>query len=225
MSATDPPSQLGSIVATYRAAYAEHGDSPRSLLYRDGRRELRYDALTSGLPVDRRCSVLDFGCGLAHLRDYLASHPAPVDYTGADVVPEFVAAAAERHPADEFRLITTVDDLDGRWDHVIVSGTFNLRYEADERANFDYLATVLTALFARATVSMSCDFMTEHVDFRHAEAHHQSIGELTAFVTTRLTRRFRIDQSYLPYEFALTAYVDDERADAAALYRRPVPSR
>lgn len=195
--------------------------SAHSLLYRPGRQELRYAALTSSIDAEVPCTLLDFGCGLAHLRDHLYERGGNVTYTGVDVVPEFVVAAADRHPDDQFHLISSVDDLDGRWDHVVASGTFNLRYEPDDRANFAYLASVLTGLFERTEVALSCDFLSTHVDFRHDGAHHQPLGELTDFVTAELSRRFRIDQTYLPYEFALTVFSDDVRSDEdAGLYLR-----
>lgn len=226
MPTSDPPSNFDAIVERYRTAFDEHGMSTQSLLYRPGREELRYGALTADIAPDRRSTVLDFGCGLAHLRDHLAEHVGDVVYTGVDVVPEFIDAASSRLPDDTFQLITSVDDLDGRWDHVVASGTFNLRYEQDDDANFAYLTSMLTGLFERTDVTLSCDFLTSHVDFRHDGAHHQPIGQLTDFVATHLSRRFRIDHTYLPYEYALTVYADDERVpDDAALYQHPVRQR
>lgn len=59
----------------------------------------RYAVLESFIPRDT-LSVLDVGCGLGDFSGWL---PPEVQYLGVDIVPEYLALAAQRHPSRLFR--------------------------------------------------------------------------------------------------------------------------
>jgi hypothetical protein len=114
------------IIAAYRDSHRMHGESPAAVQWPKGRQDLRFRALTRQIDPAEPCSLLDFGCGLAHLKDYLDQHGFRVDYTGADIVPEFVDAVAARHPGARVMLLDDPAALTERYDHVVASGTFNI---------------------------------------------------------------------------------------------------
>ena len=60
-------------------------------------------------------SILDLGCGLAHLLDYINSRPemAHLRYTGLELSQKYLAAARKRHPGvDCSRRLREYDDVD-----------------------------------------------------------------------------------------------------------------
>jgi SAM-dependent methyltransferase len=198
---------LQHVVRLYEDAFREHGDSPRAVLWPRGRQELRFEALTKHIRLDGGFSVLDYGCGLAHLKPFLDRRYRNVNYTGADAVPAFVDACSKKCAAS-FVCAESPSDVPGRFDYVVSSGVFNILYEPDESAHRDRVFRMLGQLFEKAEICLAVDFMTDAVDFRQSQAYHQSPSDLLRFASENLSRRLVIDQSYLPYEYALTVWKD-----------------
>ena len=195
------------VIQEYQRAFAEHGDSPAAVLVPKGRQHLRYDALTSHIKQDG-FSALDYGCGLGHLKAFLDERFGEYSYHGADIVPEFVDEVRKKYPDAQVDLIHSHKDITERVDHVIISGAFNL--VGGESAD-SYLAKVkdaLTHLFKLCTMSLSVDFMTDQVDYMLPGAHHVNVEGMYQFVRDSLSRRLTINQSYMPYEFAIVAFKD-----------------
>lgn len=208
---------FSAIRAQYQAAWRVEGDSPRALFWLRGRQPLRFQALTAHF-LPGPLSVLDYGCGLAHLKPFLeARHPA-LRYEGADLVPEFIEACRRKHPEARFQLSDGDGEVEGVFDHVVLSGVFSLRYGADPAAHAARVKEILRRLFARCRVSLSVDFMTDRVDFQQPGAWHQNLDELLAFITAELSPRFTVDSSYLPYEYAVIIHKDTQIEDAHRAY-------
>jgi SAM-dependent methyltransferase len=196
------------VIEEYQRAFAEHGNSPAAVLVPKGRQHLRYDALTSHFKRDG-FSVLDYGCGLAHLKAYLDERFGEYHYRGADIVPEFVDEVRSKHPDAQVALIGSHEDLIEPVDHVVISGTFNLVGGESAEAYMARVQNALIHLFDLCRVSLSVDFMTDRVDFMQPGAHHVNVEAMYSFFGEKLSRRLRVDQSYMPYEFAIVAFKDN----------------
>ena len=61
----------------------------------------RFAVLTREIDVAGK-SLLDVGCGLGDLWDYLKDHHLGVDYTGVDILDEMVRVAERMHPDGRF---------------------------------------------------------------------------------------------------------------------------
>lgn len=204
MPKPDTPSNLPQ-TRLYQEAFARHGDSPMAVLWPRGRQPLRFEILTSHFQGDG-FSVLDYGCGLGHLRDELNKRFSSYRYIGADVVPEFVQAVKDKNPDAVVHLIRSHADLVDPVDHVVISGTFNI-VDGDSRPEYlSYVHSVLEHLFSLCRVSLSVNFMTDKVDFVQTGAHHVNVESMYCFVRDRLSPRLQLDQSYMPYEFTIIAY-------------------
>lgn len=149
--------------------------------------------------------MLDYGCGLAHLKPYLDGRFSRYQYRGADLVTEFVEAVSRKHPDARVQLIRSYREISDNVDHVIISGTFNI-VEGDNAAA--YLAQVqdtLIHLFGLCRISLAVNFMTDRVDYVQERAHHVNVEKIYQFFRDRLSPRLFIDQSYMPYEFTIIA--------------------
>jgi len=196
------------VVKLYEDAFEKYGDSQHAVLWPKGRQDVRFEALTRHIHPAERCSVLDYGCGLAHLKPFLDERYSHVAYSGADAVAPFVDACRRKHPDATFFHVQSPDEIPGDYDVVVSSGAFNILYVPDASAHRDIVFRILETLFAKARVYLSFNFMTDDVDYRQPGAHHQSVPELCAFVRSKLSRRLVLDQSYMPYEFTLTLWKD-----------------
>lgn len=192
----------------YERSFELHGDSPASLLCPKGNQHLRFRAIDEFVNKGRR-SVLDYGCGLGHLLEYLEHERRQVEYVGVDIVPAFVdACKAKFGDRGHFELIDPVESLPQRYDIVFASGVFNMRTGSEVAAK-EYVYGKLKVLFEATKDVLVCDFLSDFVDFKQDNALHFSIGEICSFCVARLSRRFVIRHDLRPYEFTLIAYKDD----------------
>jgi len=89
---------------------------------------LRFEVLAGHVNLEG-ATLLDVGCGLGDLLDYLKKRGDSVEYTGIDVLDEMVHAAKERFPGGRFLKVDIFDDkepFNECFDAVYASGTFNL---------------------------------------------------------------------------------------------------
>ena len=209
-----------SLIEQYQHAFATYGDTPAGVMWPRGRQALRFDALTRHFS-DEGFSVLDYGCGLAHLKEYLDQRFDRFEYYGADMVPEFVEAALAKYPEARMQLVSSHEDVSTHVDHVVISGTFNIIEGTDRCAYLDRVYSALTHLFSVAQVSLSVNFMTDRVDFVQPQALHMNLESVMDFMRRNLSPRLRVDESYMPYEFTLVVLKDSEIVRPDNIYRGP----
>jgi cyclopropane fatty-acyl-phospholipid synthase-like methyltransferase len=188
------------------------------VLWPSGRQNLRFEALTRHFAGDG-FSVLDYGCGLAHLKAYLDARFSRYEYHGADLVPEFVEAVSDKYPAAKLQLVRSHADVSTRVDHVVVSGAFNIIDGTDRVAYMEQVHDALAHLFSLARVSIAVNFMTDRVDFVQPQAMHVSVEGMMDFMRRHLSPRLRLDESYMPYEFTLVVLKDSEIVRPENIYR------
>jgi hypothetical protein len=207
-----------SLIEQYQRAFAEHGDTPAGVMWPRGRQTLRFDALTKHFSGEG-FSVLDYGCGLAHLKAYLDQRFSRYNYYGADLVPEFVSTVAAKYPDAKVQLVRSHVDVVMRVDHIVVSGAFNIIDGDDRAAYVERVQAALLHLFGLARVSLAVNFMTDRVDFTQPQAVHMNVEAMMDFMRQHLSPRLRVDESYMPYEFTLVVLKDSEIVRPDNIYR------
>ena len=208
------------IVAQYRKAFADNGRGQSAVLCPKGRQPIRYAAMLKGFALVNQ-SILDYGCGLAHLYEYLLQNAPQCSYRGVDIVPEFIDDNAKRFAGAQFSLIAGIDDVQQHADIVIASGVFNLRYVADPVQNQAFVYSQIARLFELSKLGVCVDFLSNYVDFQAPGAFHIAPGEVLRFVHENLSRRAIVDHAYLPYEYCVTVYKDDAIDRAQSIYGNP----
>ncbi|MGD1953387.1 MAG: class I SAM-dependent methyltransferase [Leptolyngbyaceae cyanobacterium] len=199
------------IKAMYEESFRLHGDSPASLLTPKGRSELRFRSINPFLG-GRKVRVLDYGCGLGYLYDYLGQTGHDVDYTGVDILPSFIQACRDKYSttAATFHLVEPEAKIDGEFDVVFSSGVFNLITHQDETLSKAYAFSRIQQLCELTNEVLICDFLSPFVDFKQDQAQHFEMDEVARFCSSQLTRRFVLRHDLLPYEFTLIAYRQED---------------
>lgn len=196
------------IIEMYSTAFEHFGDSDKSVLTPKGRQFTKYANL---FPVylPESFSLLDFGCGLGRLVEFMKTHlpGSKIEYTGADVVEKFINHNQRKFPEQSFKLIDSHNDLQKKWDIVFLSGVFNIKYFDDLNRNQQYIYEVINHLFNYCTKQvLIVDFMHDIVDFQQSTAFHQNMPVLVDYISTNLSKRFDLVSSYMPYEFGVRIY-------------------
>ena len=155
---------------------------------------------------DGQLSLCDFGCGLAHMQQYLIQNKIEkFSYTGLDIVPEMVAKANSL--GRNAKLISHDSVLNEQYDCIVASGVFNIKYFDCDRLNQKYIFERLSVLLASCKYYFACDFMRPDVDFVQAGAWHQSYDSLLSFIS-KFSRDSQLDMRPLPYEYTVRVYLN-----------------
>lgn len=198
-------SEPAALRAHYEHLHSLHGNAPEAVQYSDrASQEARFRILTDIGPL-KGTRVLDFGCGLAHLLDWLEAGGIHVDYTGVDIVPGFLAAAAGRYPNQRF---CHWEDIAGEsFDWAFVSGVFNNRVDD----NWAFLTRTVRDLLACTRRGVAFNAMSTWVDrqdpslwYVEPERAFAFLKSLTPFVTLR--NDYVVREVPVPFEFACYAY-------------------
>jgi ubiquinone/menaquinone biosynthesis C-methylase UbiE len=195
-------------IKRYIKRYKRYGYSPLSLGWgKGGRQDLRFRVLSEvGILYDS--SVLDVGCGFGDLFNYLKKQGWRGDYVGLDIVDDLLTEARKQFPEIEVRNIDILTNkFDNQFDYVVSSGIFNARlYEED---NYDYIFRMLKKMFEISKIGVAVDFMSSYVDFKHTTAFHAE-PEVVFSLMRKLSKRIILRHDYMPYEFAVYIYKNDE---------------
>lgn len=206
-------SPFDAVKAMYAREFGVHGDSSAALLTPKGRQDLRFRAVDEFVrrPGTR---VLDYGCGLGYLYAHLSARGFSPDYTGVDILPEFVAACRKKFPDPRARFEVVSPSappaVGNDYDVVFLSGVFNIKLNGDEAVSRAYTFARLRELFALTRGVLICDFLSPFVDFRQPDSMHFPVEEVAAFCVRDLSRRFVLRHDLLPYEYTLIVQRDGD---------------
>lgn len=119
--------------AFYRAAVRAHGHGPQAVGWSTAcAQRSRFRIIDEALDL-HGARLLDVGCGLGAMYEYLREHGRAVEYVGIDPVPEMIARARERLPDAEFHELSLEQAREdariefGSFDFVVASGIFSRR--------------------------------------------------------------------------------------------------
>ena len=160
----------------------------------------RYANLTNIEPIARGSSVLDVGCGLGYLCDYMREAGWHGAYTGVDINPDMIAAAKERLPGEEFICADILTDgFHQQADYVFCGGTVQIRPRfTDPKA---YLHEMIRKMFSLAEKGLAFDVFSTRVDYMDDEDKlYTDPVDLLRFCYG-LTPRIMLRNDCRPYEF------------------------
>ena len=205
-------SSYNEIINLYKKEYKKNGDSVKSLLTPKGRNSLRYSVVLDYLIANQEIKLLDYGCGLGYLYDFLRKRKIEIDYTGVDIVDDFISACQEKFPEkkNSFHIIKPNQKIVGNYDIIFASGVFNLKSTIDKKTSLKKAYDRINELFELTNNLLICDFPTEYVDFVQSNAQHFNLRDLINFCVTKLSRRFVVRHDILPYEYTLILWKNSE---------------
>lgn len=198
------------LISHYKTLLETHGDSPKALQWRDAETQLkRFEILCEiANPIN---SVLDVGCGLAHLYHHLKSTGFTGRYRGVEIVPEFVELAASNLKDEKnasVDLTNGLAPLPEGMDYVLLSGAFNnLQHD-----NKGFMQTMLRQMFNAAQKGISFNAMSTYVDFHNDTLYYADPMDVFKFCKQELgghpvlRHDYSLSENGYPYEFTMYVY-------------------
>ena len=187
-------------IAKYGATFASLNSG--SLEKQKIRHQVHASALLGSDP-----SVLDIGCGLGDFYQSLKEDGRNCQYTGYDIVPEYVAECRKRYPEANFQVRDIFrEDIDGAYETIVMSQLLNNRYQKSD--NLQVMKTALSLAFRHTRISVSVDMMSTYVDFQNPDLFYYSPEEIFRFAKS-ITRRVVLRHDYRPFEFCIQLFHED----------------
>jgi SAM-dependent methyltransferase len=191
----------------------KYGDNFRGVGYTKSPQEAadRY-ALMLGVVRERETpvSILDLGCGLGHLLDFIEAHADyhHLRYVGLDISARYLAAARARHPQHEFVLMDVLDDDEGlpTFDYVVLNGVFNYRGPIERGEMMRYWQQLTTTAYRHCRCGIAFNVMSTIVDWERDDLFHLPFDVMAGFVGKHLSRYFLIRHDYEAYEYTTYVY-------------------
>lgn len=138
----------------------------------------------------RTGGILDVGCGMADLYDYLDS---PTGYVGIDVSSKIIARAKAKYPEADVRCID-FKDYDEIHDWVIAVGAFSVTIGSDSE-QLKYLKDNIWRMLSMADKGVMLTFLSRHIvpaDRRYKELFYYDPTEVFK-ICLELNGRVAID--------------------------------
>jgi SAM-dependent methyltransferase len=204
-----------SIVSHYEKCLERHGDSHLGVDWPRGDDVAKRHRVMLGVikpdPSERRVSLLDFGCGAAHLNEYIIEQGLDnIDYAGLDLSEKFIHLAQSKFPANTFYCMDLLDEnaLLPTFDYIVLNGVFTEKRELSGDEMFSYFKQLVRRVFAHAAVGVAFNVMSKHVDWEREDLFHLPFDTLAEFLKKDLTRNFVFRNDYGLYEYTTYVYRD-----------------
>lgn len=192
--------------AHYRELLQIHGDSPQAVQYSTREsQERRFDIL-SEIGNLNGCKILDFGCGTGQFYDYLTRKGIDVQYSGVDIVDEFLTLCRKKFPLGRYGKL---EEFEGeRFDYVMIAGVFNNRMPN----NLAFYQSTIKTLFGMANRGLSFNMMSAYVDYEDEGLFYEYPEKVFTFLKKNVTQFVNLRNDYEvkegapPFDFTVYAY-------------------
>lgn len=190
----------------------QHGDSALGVGWPRGA-EARYQVMLDVIrPQSTHASLLDFGCGAAHLLEFIRSRALQgIDYHGLDASPRAIELCRRKFPDIEFLALDVLAEDALAWpdfDYVVMNGVLTYKGGTSQAAMFEYARTLVKAVFRHVRVGLAFNVLSKHVDQERDELFHLEMDPLIGFLSREVSRHLVIRADYGLYEYTVHVYRD-----------------
>lgn len=191
----------GRIQAFYQQSLGQFGHSDaRSVRWGNLHdQQKRFAVLSQVMPLHGK-SVLDVGSGLGDLYKYFLKQGIEVDYTGIDIVREFVEVSQAKYPQATF-LHQDIFEVKQRYDVVICSGGLSFKV----KDNLSYYQDMIRVMYGLAKQAVSFNMLDNRIHSDDDTYAAYSPLEIADFCDT-VASRVQIVTDYLPQDFTIYMY-------------------
>jgi SAM-dependent methyltransferase len=201
------------IVSHYESCLAQHGDTHLGVDWPKGEDvEKRHRVMLEVIkPASRgeKVSLLDFGCGAAHLNEYIVERGLDhIEYSGLDLSEKFIQLSQSKFPASRFYCLDVLEENSSlpKFDYIVLNGVFTEKRELSFEEMFVYFRRLAARVFQHAQIGMAFNVMSKHVDWERDDLFHLPFDLLAGFLQKELTRNYVFRNDYGLYEYTTYVY-------------------
>ncbi|MEO8769678.1 MAG: class I SAM-dependent methyltransferase [Ferruginibacter sp.] len=199
------------IIKHYEDCLEKHGDNHLGVDWpKAADVDKRYKVMTDIIRVneDKRhlVSLLDFGCGTAHLLEYIKNNNlGQVLYSGLDISQKFVDVAKNKFPKNTFYTGDIFDETFSlpNFDYIIMNGVFTEKRNLSFEDMWTYFTSMISLVYQKAEKGIAFNVMSKNVEWERDDLFHVPTDLLSNFICKDLTRDFIIRNDYGLYEYTM----------------------
>ncbi len=198
------------IVSHYEECLTQYGDTHLGVDWESADdAEKRYRTMLDLIDEEKPVSLLDFGCGTAHLLDYISINKIRnIVYTGLDISNEFVKISQKKYPGTEF---LTIDILDTGstlpiFDYIVMNGVFTEKGDLSFSQMFDYFRTMIRKVYPFCRNGLAFNVRSTHVGKEENDLFHLPFEKLADFLVQEVSANFTIRHDYGIQEYTVYLY-------------------
>lgn len=204
--------------------FDQYGEDERSLGWTKHKQVIRFKQMFNSLETDG-ADILDVGCGFGDLYTFLKSQykEGSFNYTGLDLMPEFIEIAKKNNPGIDFINQDFFNwDTDKRFKYVVECGCFTNLDPKAEDDSYEFIDSFIARALALCTDDGAAvfHFLTDKVDYRTSEDDFHINPERILKLAYKHSRRVVLDNSVFPFEACLTIYKDDSFSKEITVFNK-----
>jgi len=148
-----------SIKVNYQKKFKKYGVDPRALKWETKKAAAqRYEQIVADADFAGK-SILDVGCGFGGIIPYISAKEENFNYTGVDIVPEFIRQAKKLHPSHKFAIRDYFENpLKKNFDIVLSVGTLN----SNLKDNLIFRKKAIKTMFGHAKEALVFNMAGRH---------------------------------------------------------------
>ena len=205
----------------YNERYAEHGDShlalgwPRESENHDRFRKMCY-LIRWNQSHGRYTSLLDFGCGLGHLYEWMNENYIDpvyrnVVYSGLDVNLDFIEACRQKHPGLNFYHLDVLDNTAlarlPDFDYIVCNGVFTEKLDTPWDEQWSYFTEIIKRLWEHTKHGLAFNVASACLDQQRDDVFDVPLDDMAEFIERELSGNFVFHHDYNPWEYTTYVYV------------------
>lgn len=179
----------------------EHGNSFRSLNWGSEKSQRhRFEILLAPF-LDRMSefSLLDVGCGLAHLYSHIKKEGLNIDYSGIDAVSEMIDSAKQQHPeiAPQLSVSSVLDIETKNFDVVVASGIFYVACSKER------MLEEIDKLFSICTIGLAFNSLSSWSNEKEQNEFYADPISILDHCRKNFSTRCILRHDYMPHDFTI----------------------
>lgn len=201
-----------SIFKFYESCYDRYGDCPLGVDWPkiedvDKRYNVMLDIIKD---KSTKATLLDFGCGLSHLYEYLLhNNITSINYSGLDISEKFTEASKKKFPNITYYNIDLLSDNHLElplFDYIIMNGIFTEKRDLSHSEMFGFLCKLINKVFTYVEIGIAFNVMSPVVDWYDDKLFYLSIDQILEYICKNLSRHVIIRHDYGLYEYTIYVY-------------------
>ena len=201
------------IIKHYENCLERHGDSHLGVDWPNEEDVFkRYKVMLEIISLKKQegeITLLDFGCGTAHLLDYIKKNNFEnIKYFGLDISEKFITVCKEKHPDTVFYCVDVLNSVYElpKFDYIIMNGVFTEKRALTFEEMWEYFSEMVKRVYSLANNGIAFNVMSKQVDWEREDLFHVPLDKLADFLCKNLSRNYVIRNDYGLYEYTLYLY-------------------
>ncbi|MEW6989348.1 class I SAM-dependent methyltransferase [Colwelliaceae bacterium 6441] len=198
----------------YQHLFDKFGDSVESVQHIN--RQSQYKRFEILLAIDKNAkSIIDVGCGLGDMYQYLLDNQYSGQYLGLDFLDEFTLLSRQKYADYSQASFQCIDvgsaNVPCGYDYALLSGVFNNKMENNKQFMFE----TISKMFASANKGIAFNAMSTYVDYQDKALYYSDPLEVFDFCKKNLSRKVTLKHDYtvksgsIPFEYTIYLYKED----------------